>query len=46
MRAVADHYGIGDAAVRAVHAGSDVVLVCKTPAYVREAHRRHRARAR
>jgi beta-N-acetylhexosaminidase len=38
MRAVADHYGIGDAAVRAVRAGSDVVLVCKTPAFVREAH--------
>jgi len=38
MRAIADHFGIGDAAVRAVRAGSDVVLVCKTPAYVREAH--------
>jgi beta-glucosidase-like glycosyl hydrolase len=25
--------------VRTVRAGSDVVLVCKTPAYVREAHR-------
>jgi beta-N-acetylhexosaminidase len=38
MRAVADHYGIGEAAVRAVRAGSDIVLVCKTPAFVREAH--------
>jgi beta-N-acetylhexosaminidase len=39
MRAIADNYGIGDAAVRAVNAGSDVVLVCKTPDYVRDAHR-------
>jgi beta-N-acetylhexosaminidase len=39
MRAIADHFGIGDAAVRSINAGSDVVLVCKTPAYVRAAHR-------
>jgi beta-N-acetylhexosaminidase len=38
MRAIADHWGIGDAAVRAVQAGSDIVLVCKTPERVREAH--------
>jgi beta-N-acetylhexosaminidase len=37
MRAVADRYGVGDAAVRAVRAGSDVLLVCNTPALVREA---------
>jgi beta-N-acetylhexosaminidase len=29
MQAVADHYGVGDAAVRAILAGCDVVLVCK-----------------
>jgi beta-N-acetylhexosaminidase len=38
MRAIADHFGIGDAAVRAINAGSDIVLVCKTPEWVREAH--------
>jgi len=38
MRAIADHFGIGEAAVRTVHAGSDIVLVCKTPELVREAH--------
>jgi beta-N-acetylhexosaminidase len=29
MRAVADHYGVGDAAVLAISAGCDVVLVCR-----------------
>lgn len=29
MRAIVDHYGIEDAAVRAVEAGADVVLICK-----------------
>jgi len=29
MRAVADHYGVGDAAVLAVSAGCDIVLVCR-----------------
>jgi beta-N-acetylhexosaminidase len=37
MRAVADHFGIGEAAVLAVRAGSDVVLVCNTPDRAREA---------
>ena len=38
MRAIADHFGLGDAAVRAIQAGSDIVLVCKTPEWVRESH--------
>jgi beta-N-acetylhexosaminidase len=38
MKAVADHWGIGESAVRALEAGSDLVLVCKTPDFVREAH--------
>ena len=38
MRAIIDHFGIGDATVRAVGAGNDIVLVCKTPACIREAH--------
>lgn len=38
MHAIADHWGIGDAAVRAIQAGSDIVLVCKTPSRIREAH--------
>jgi beta-N-acetylhexosaminidase len=29
MRAIADHYGVGEAAVLAVTAGCDVVLVCR-----------------
>jgi beta-N-acetylhexosaminidase len=37
MRAVADHYSVGEAAVEAVRAGSDIVLVCKTASLVREA---------
>lgn len=37
MRAVADGYGVGEAAVLAVRAGSDVLLVCNTPERVREA---------
>lgn len=29
MQAIADHYGVGDAAVRAFVAGCDVLLICK-----------------
>jgi beta-N-acetylhexosaminidase len=29
MQAIAGHYGVGDAAIRAVMAGCDVVLICK-----------------
>lgn len=38
MRAIADHYGIGDAAVRAIRAGCDQILVCRHPHLVAEAH--------
>lgn len=31
MKAVADHYGVGDAACRAIDAGCDAVLVCSKP---------------
>lgn len=37
MRAVADRFGTGEAAVLAVRAGSDVLLVCNTPDRAREA---------
>lgn len=37
MRAVADRYGIGDSAVRAVRAGSDLLLVCIKQDRAREA---------
>ncbi len=37
MCAVADRFGTGEAAVRAVRAGSDVLLVCNTPDRAREA---------
>jgi beta-N-acetylhexosaminidase len=33
MRAIADHYGIGAAAVAAVRAGCDVLLLCKEEAH-------------
>lgn len=29
MKAIADHYGVGDAAVRAVRAGCDALLLCR-----------------
>ncbi|MDE3117455.1 MAG: beta-N-acetylhexosaminidase [Nitrospirota bacterium] len=32
MQAIMDHYGIGDASVRAFQAGADVVLICKEQA--------------
>ncbi len=35
MRAIVDHYPAGEAAVAAVTAGSDIVLVCKQAALVR-----------
>lgn len=37
MKAVADRFGTGEAAVLAVRAGSDVLLVCNTPDRAREA---------
>jgi beta-N-acetylhexosaminidase len=38
MKAIADHYGIEDAAVRAVAAGCDQLLICHQPALVERAH--------
>ncbi len=38
MKAISDHFGIGQAAALAVEAGSDVVLVCETPDLIRRAH--------
>jgi beta-N-acetylhexosaminidase len=38
MKAVSARWGVGDAAVRAVEAGSDLLLVCNTSELVREAH--------
>ncbi|MCP4444133.1 MAG: beta-N-acetylhexosaminidase [Myxococcales bacterium] len=37
MRAIADNYGVGDAAIRAVHAGCDVLLLCRNLAHQEEA---------
>lgn len=39
MKAVADHYGIEDSAVRAIRAGCDQLLICHQPRLVAEAHR-------
>lgn len=39
MKAVADHYGIEDSAVRAIRAGCDQLLICHQPALVAQAHR-------
>lgn len=45
MRAVADHYGVGDAACRAIDAGCDAVLICSKPDLCVEAHEALIARA-
>jgi len=39
MRAIRDHYGAGEAAVKAVLAGADLVLAGKNPEAAREIHR-------
>lgn len=39
MKAVADHYGIEDSAVRAIRAGCDQLLICHEPALQEAAHR-------
>lgn len=39
MKAIADHYGIEDAAVRAIRAGCDQLLICHQPRLVAAAHR-------
>jgi beta-N-acetylhexosaminidase len=38
MKAVADHYGIEDSAVRAIRAGCDQLLVCHQPGLAARAH--------
>jgi beta-N-acetylhexosaminidase len=38
MKAVADHFGIADAAVRAVEAGCDALLLCRDERHQEEAH--------
>jgi beta-N-acetylhexosaminidase len=38
MRAVADHYGIEEAAVRAIRAGCDQLLICRHPELIARAH--------
>ncbi len=37
MQAIGKHFAMGEAAVRAVEAGTDLLLVCKTPGLIREA---------
>jgi beta-N-acetylhexosaminidase len=39
MKAVASHFGIADAAVRAVAAGCDVLLLCRDPSHQEQARR-------
>ena len=31
MRAIVDHHGIEEASIRALHAGADILLICKDP---------------
>jgi beta-N-acetylhexosaminidase len=38
MKAIVDHFGAGDAAIAAVRAGCDALLLCRDPAHQREAH--------
>lgn len=37
MKAIADHYGVGEAAVRAINAGCDVLLLCRNPEHQEQA---------
>ncbi len=37
MKAIADHFGVGEAAVAAIRAGCDVLLLCRDAAHQREA---------
>lgn len=45
MRAVADHYGTGDAAVRAIRCGCDQLLICSRTDLAQEAYEALRAAA-
>jgi beta-N-acetylhexosaminidase len=38
MKAIADHYGVGEAACLAIEAGCDALLVCSKPELTLEAH--------
>lgn len=37
MKAIAEHFGIGDAAVRAIDAGCDALLLCRNQEHLRQA---------
>lgn len=39
MRAISDHYGVAEAAVAAIRAGCDVLLLCRDPAHQEAAER-------
>lgn len=39
MRAISEHFGVEEAAVRAVGAGCDVLLICHQPEWLARAHR-------
>lgn len=39
MKAIADHHGVADAAVAAIRAGCDVLLLCKDPEHMEQAER-------
>lgn len=39
MRAIADHYGVAEAAVAAIRAGCEVLLLCRDPAHQDEVER-------
>lgn len=46
MGAIRDHHGIGEAAVAAIDAGADSLLICETTEFVEQAHAALSARAR
>lgn len=46
MKAIADHYGVAEAAAAAIRAGCDVLLLCKDPRHMEEAEQGLTAAAR